>query len=838
MASAFMIAPRPGSLLSRVPAGLALLAAAAFAALSLSTDAATRFYQWPWYFYWQVLLIAPIATLAGRLVAARRALPRFGGWLDAGLGLLVLANLAAALLSPFRPQSLNAVLVPLAAVSLAYLGLDWIERAGAGRTARVGRLARFLGVLMGLFVATSLVDWLGGSVGPAWKSGWTLGAALAIRNAQPLGHSVYTTGFLVLAAPWLAGLGLAARGWRRGGWLLAAALALALVPTTSSRGGALAAVVELAAAAGLWFAALPLSRARRGLIVVGALLAAGLLVGADPRLRGFVVRGRWSDDASESNRQRSAMLAAGWLMGCDRPWTGFGPGTVALVYPRYRAQLPGGVEDVLQLHSTPAQIWAELGLPGALGALLVVVGLAGLARDSWKRRTGSAAPRLERLAPLAVTISAAGYAVVCLIDYQLDVPVFAAVAAALLVLWRASLSAGGEPARSPVIPPRLTRLLGGLLFVLLATALVSAPAELRARQAFAGAVEARDSGRDDAFVAGAERAAALAPWDTFYLTQLAAFYGEQQLHAEDAAVRARARASCIALLRRALAVDPDQEYCHFNLGWLLGAEDPAAAERHFRAAARLAPDRGGIYLGIGFCRLARGDRPAAVDAFALEWLNNPAALASPVWDDPTQAALRGDVRAALHRLSRRWLQSAGLPAPVQDQVGYVAALADWWTGASADTAVLIRRGRPDQRRFFANLPAVEARTYVPASPPQPWERLYAAWREGADSAGLDTEPPATAAAIRRRFARTDTGFARLLTAPAGADHALVQLIRNQRPGYSVLQRNQDGYLLSDLYIFPENVLVAGYASFLFPPKGYLPSQLLLHSLADLPPAAP
>ena len=116
-----MTTARPGSLLMRISAPLGLLAVAVFAALSLNANAATRFYQWPWFFYWQVLLVTPIALLAGWLLAGRRGLRRFGGWLDSGLVLLAAVNVVAALFSPFRPQSLNAALIPVAAVSLAWL---------------------------------------------------------------------------------------------------------------------------------------------------------------------------------------------------------------------------------------------------------------------------------------------------------------------------------------------------------------------------------------------------------------------------------------------------------------------------------------------------------------------------------------------------------------------------------------------------------------------------------------------------------------------------------------------------------------------------------------------
>jgi hypothetical protein len=46
-------------------------------------------------------------------------------------------------------------------------------------------------------------------------------------------------------------------------------------------------------------------------------------------------------------------------------------------------------------------------------------------------------------------------------------------------------------------------------------------------------------------------------------------------------------------------------------------------------------------------------------------------------------------------------------------------------------------------------------------------------------------------------------------------------------------RNQDGFAVRDLYIFPENLLVKEHLSFLFPQKGYLPDRLLLAALRDL-----
>ena len=813
-----MTAGRPRTVLSRLPRPLAFLAAAAFAALSLNYDAATRFYAWPWFGYWQVLLVAPIALLAARLLAGRPG-ARFGGALDAGLGLLAAAAVAAAAFSPFRWPSLNAALTPVAAVALAYLLLDWIERAPAERESRAGLLGRLLGGLMALFVAVSFAMWLGYDLLPARAAGATWAGALAIRNQNPLGHSVYTAGFAALAAPWLATLGLAARRRvARGGWLGAALAAVALLLTTASRGGVIALLAALAAAGLLWRARSAAPRARLLPLLGGLVLAAALLVGLNPRLRGFVFEGRWSALAQASNQQRLAMLDAGWLMGRHRPWSGYGPGSVPDVYPSYRARLPGGTENVLQLHCTPVQLWAELGAPGLLALLLLLGGGIALARRP-------VAPSAALAGDGALT-ALAGYAVVALTDYQLDVPLFAAGVATLLVLLRV------HRGPAPSVPVRTARPLGVLLLAALALMLWPTVGNLQARRLFAAAVDAREAGRVGDFVGGTQAAEAAAPGEPFYPVQLGAFYGEQYLLAADPATQDADRAQCAAAWQRALAVNPDQEYCHFNLGWLLWLQDPAGAADHFRAAARLAPDKGGVYLGLGLSLLARGDKDAAVEACALEWLNDPQAMASPLWSTPPLAALRGDVAAAAHRQIARWLEDRRTPVAVARQLRYVAALFDWWLTGRGDPAALARDGTPEQQRFFAALPAIELRSYVPLAgqAPEPWEALYRAWHEAAPLPAAGDA--AFAAAVAGRLARERGSFVRALTAPPDNEPALVQVTRNELPGYSVLARNQDGFLLRDLYIYSENRLVRKYASFLFPPKGYLPAPLLLARLND------
>ena len=835
-----MITARPGSLPTKIPAFLGGPAFVVFTALSLSTDAATRFYQWPWFFYWQVLLIAPIATLAGRLLCRAR-LACFGGWLDSGLVLLVAANLIAALLSPFRPQSLNLALLPVAGVSVAYLCLDWIEHAALKRTRRTAFFAEVVGASMMLFVAVSFGLWLFARVLPSWSAGATLAAALRIRNEEPFGHSLYTAGAAVLSAPWLAALGIAGpRRWR-GPRLFAAALALGLVTTSSSRGGVVAVITLLACVVTIWLARSPFTRRRRLVLAAGALAAATLAVALDPRLRDLVLHRQWNNAAIESNRQHAAMLRAGWLMGCERPLVGYGPGAIPRIYPHYRAQLSGGTDNVLQLHNAPAQYWAELGLPGIAALILLLIGVFKLTRNAQFCRAGSGAPALQSLAAShlraqAVLIAFAGYAVMSLFDYQLDVPWFIFTVAALLVMLRISLIDPAVSSTRTTVSAVPARLAGGLLLAGLAAMAWPTAWDLRARQLFSEATDARESGDTAAFVAGAERAAAVAPQEPFYPTQLAAFYGAQFLQAGNETDQTRAHDRCCEFLRRTLRIDPDQDYGHFNLGWLLLADQPVEEGRHFRASARLSPYRGGVYLGLGLSLVGRDDDAAAV-AFALEWANDPHAIGSPRWDLPPLSALRGRIAAALQRLAGRWLQEDTLSATEQARIRYVAALASWWVDRSADIAPLIRDSSPEQRRFFQYLDPIERRAYAPAPPraPEPWEQLYIAWRDNTIPAARAGESPTFAAALHRRIGGHQNSFIRLLTDPTAGETALVRFGQNERPGYSVLARNQDGFPLRDLYIYPENLVVEKYASFLFPPKGYLPDRLLLETVNEIAP---
>ena len=311
-----------------------------------------------------------------------------------------------------------------------------------------------------------------------------------------------------------------------------------------------------------------------------------------------------------------------------------------------------------------------------------------------------------------VLLALSGYAIFTLTDWQLDVPVFAfalAAAGALLV-----------PATKPAFPR-------GRFAVAVTT--------------FAALILIGLWGRPD-------------PTPELNVRALALARDAAQVDA------------AIALLSQSLALNSDQEIAHFNLGWLLVVRDPAAAARHFLAAARLVPDKGGVYFGLGLARLNQGQREGAVRAFALECINDPVFLTSPWWKNPAVGETRGAVTALTLQLLADYPRTLA-DSPSAREAAYLAALIRWLGGSVPPAEILAAANSPARAAYFARRPAPPDFTAAPA-------RLY----------------------------------------------------RRERTGYPVLMRNLDLATPVDLFDVQENSLATGELRFLFPAKGWLPTPLL------------
>lgn len=779
------------------PARLLALAAVGAVVLTLAHPSGTRQFTWPWHPLLWLLWLAPlIALLAGRTPWRHP-----GRTLTTGLLILGAGTLAAAALSPFAALSLPRVWPTVGGIALFFWLQAWIAEGDAG--ARRRWLVNGLAGAAAIIAIVSLVGWRWQSAGVTWL----------VRNDVPFGHSNTTAGAMLLGLPWLVFAAWQARGMRRLAWGLAAVAAGAALLTTSSRAAVLALGGAGAVAVAFTLACAPWSRRTKGLIVVVAgLLLIGAIAG-NPRLREFVRGGGWSDIARESNTQRSAMLAAGWHLGTARPLLGWGPGSVPLAYPQVRAELTGGVDNVLQLHNTPVQLWATLGIVG-----LIALGL--IAGDTLRRILALArAPD-----PIALTAAFAllAYGCFALTDHQLDLPLFTVSLALNLCLLC------GAPAGRPVVGTWTRQTATWLAAAALLVPCAQTGRDLIARHAYEQALTALGEHRPADAVTALERAADRAPYDPYYRHQLAGRLLAMRAASADAAERERLATAAAEHLRLSLAAGCFTEFAHFNLAWLaLESDAPRLAASHFRATLALAPHRSGAYLGLGLALRAQQENAAAVRAFALEWVNDPFAATSPQWTHPELAIFRPSV-------AREAAAILGELAQAHPTATYVDTLWRWWdAGGPPPTHAPTR----ETRDFVASLEALQrGQSLAPEMRAYPWGRLLDTWqRSPADINALAARDPAFGAALARRAARHPApdvhGF---LTAGPEGEENLVVAVQSARSGYGVLALHPDGPVLTDLAVRTRPRVVSAFASTVFPARGWVPARELLARLPAEP----
>ena len=789
---------RPANPAASLTHALGVAGLVALMVVTLAHPSATRMHTWPWAFFTALLWLLPVALAAARFGAtASLRLPN--PLISAGLALLAAGTLASACASPFSALSTARVWPTLGGIAFFFLLHDWLATDGETKSVRAGTVALIVSAGGALLIGVSLVGWWWNALPPF----------LMVRNTVPFGHSTYTAGVIVLLMPWFVLRMWQTHGAKRIAWGAIGFAALFALAVTSSRGAVLALVAVVGCAALAAIAIARWARRRKLLLLAGAIVVGLAAIFTNPRLRELALHGNWGDSARESNRQRAAMFAAGAQLGRERPLLGWGPGSVPLAYPRVRAQLDGGVDNVLQLHNTPVQLWATLGLTGSLATFLLVVGVA--------RAAGRALATSPRSATALTAIaSLGGYGLFALTDHQFDLPIIAALAATGL----ASLTAAAEPARETSFSARIR-----VLSLLGAAALVAGPAvalgrDLLARRAFEAGLVAEESGRPADFLAALDRARQLSPHDPYFQHQAAGVLLRTRDLEKDPARQVELARAAATRLEASLGTGAHEEFAQFNLGWLrLDLNDPAAAARHFIAAARLVPDKGGVYFGLGLAYLASGRHDEAVRAFALEWINDPRSMTSPAWEVPALAALLPAVRGEVLELYAKLRPAAARVAVAQEWTR-------WWTGQP----IQLGQGFTAEATAFAA--ALNLSDGDLSRPPDlPWSRLRAAWHNRKFTSLAANDPP-FAAALARRAARHPASFQAFLTAGTEDEPALIRTLRRQRTGYGVLALHPDGPVLNDLFVVQENRLVADFAAELFPPKGWLPGRFLL---ALLPP---
>ncbi len=795
---------------------------------------------WPWVILWQGAVLLPIIGLLWQVWHLPwRSLSLGQGWnlwCGAALGVVVVSWMGA----EFPVQARWYGGAAWGGIAALYGVRGWLGARPDQTRQRLHHLLRCQAWLVLAFIALSLSLWL-------WQTYWPERSRLAalaqygtqrafdlgileLRNWYPIGHQNYVAGFLVLNLPLLLGWGWQQRWpWR---WACGVGVVLGVVDlyTTGSRAGGLG----LAMAALTALVLLGLQQRPKpwqwGLWGGGGLLLAITVIWGNDRLRaslGAISQGHF---AQGELAYRWITLATGWAMGASQPWTGLGLGSVPLAYQRYRPGWAGREAELIhQLHNTPIQLWAELGI-GGLGLWMGAIALLlWTAYRAW-RHPARSTPRPLLIGTIAGLV---GYGFVALTDYQLDnIAISGSLILAVILLVTATPRS--PQATMATSPGRWQRRwvmggLGGLAAMVLSLVPLYRAWGI-ANQGFI-ALE-----KDDVagFVQNLEQAQRLAPWQPYYAYQLGWNLGELSFDPTlEAEQQQQLRTAAIAGFEQAIAQSPHLEFGYSSLGWLQGEIAPAAAAIAFTEAAQLVPAKAGVFFGLGVQALRLDQRELAIQAFVLESIRHPLFLTSPLWQQPGFQGLYPQVAKGVESLCSDWLADAAISGALRSQAQQVRGALRWWqgdwAGAGADWAAI------NHTLGLALVAEAQAASAEPKTEPvtgagglalQAWQQpdqrrdlLAQAWIEGVKDGENLTDSLPSVDLIEALAAAMDgaTDFQQWLQNPA-----LAVPNRYERLGFGVLSRQIDGPQPVDYWIRLEQLAVHRFFPSLFPSPGFLP----------------
>lgn len=495
---------------------------------------------------------------------------------------------------------------------------------------------------------------------------------------------------------------------------------------------------------------------------------------------------------------------------------------VPLCYPRLAAGTPGAASTVYELHSTPVQVWAEMGALGVIAMALVLTGLVVMMAKCLHNRTG--APR-DFVPAYALLSALVGYSVVAWTDFQLDVPAIAAMLVVMLVLL-SRLSQQSDTRRPPsVLTARSARLAAVFILLILGVSTTAQWRECRARHKFVQAVQAAEAGDVATFLESAYKASQIDPYTPFYPTQLAS----KTAHLSRTGHPELSKLLPV-FLTRSLLTWREQDYVLNALAWQTLQQDPKAAEHHFRVASTLAPSKRRLCLGLALALHNQGRDLQAARVLALEFLCEPASALLPLWENPSLSDLHETALALTHPLTLELGSHPTCTPELRVRLVYDRMLERWWaSGKDSDMAELLRvtpAHKLSQMKQLAALEAKDQPTATPGAAPPSLVRL-----RNIASAGSLPKDGAFTLAVNQLAVTYPTSLHQLLRAPVSDKPALCFAGASVRDGYGFLLRNQDGWPLVDTEIIVENAVVHRCLPWLFSPAGEIPADFILIQLA-------
>ncbi|MBW4488219.1 MAG: O-antigen ligase family protein [Trichocoleus desertorum ATA4-8-CV12] len=694
--------------------GIGLLALAVFIVLPESYGLMV---SWPWVALWQLGFLAIAAWLLWRLRQFQSPFRLLGHHLDWAVGL---SAVSVTLSSLFAFKSLPSFwyLAMVGGYGLTLYALtNWLT--GMTKDATAAEVAesdssnhRRWWLLNGLGIAGWLTSGISVVLWGLYKNTFTEPV-----NPYPLGHHNFVAGYLVLTLPVLFVLGWRQHNWLRWLWFGGTGLAIAALYTTGSRGGALGflTLLMLGTAALVienWHTKSLRQPAFRTLAAVGVssvvLLACAVLVLTNPRvqrLTSAILSGN-----TEGNAQfRLFTIEAGLRLWQHHPWLGIGLGNTIKLYDVYRP-IEAGITAfrVQQLHCTPIQLLAELGLLG-LGIYLLWLGL--LLHLSWKlighfrRQLSNVSSNVsDRLAVYGCSAGLLGYATSSLTDFQLENIAISLTITALIAV----LASLGDQLSAPLVITKspFRRLLSLAGFTLALAALrIWVPNDAAMILAYAGNSNLQTGNLSD-FYRQWSTAAKIVPWEPYYHFQLGAQLADVIAVRDSASTINQESTPKSALpsvpepnlqyqqqiaqlaqthLQQAITLAPADELFNRYLGAWLIDRDPKQAVENLRRAAQLTPRKLYTYALLGVAYFNQRDYSKATKAFALEGLINPEFLTTEVWLDPNFKALQPQVMQQTLALYRECLSRIAPNEPAYILIAQNLSLLEWWTTATSST---------------------------------------------------------------------------------------------------------------------------------------------------------
>ncbi|AFZ43517.1 O-antigen polymerase [Halothece sp. PCC 7418] len=802
----------------------ALLTGFFYILLTLIPDSHSLMVAWPWVLIWQVGIICPVLWFLSILLR-ENCFPQLGNKIDIWIALVIISLIITTLYAEIPQKAIWYSWTTLCLI-LALYALNH----GLVSPQKRYRLLQFQGGLAIAFILVSLLVWGVQTFLPELERLQSLRelgvnvrfdfSVLELRNWAPLGHQNYVAGYLVLVLPLLIALGIVESGWRRWVWIAGVAVGLLDLYTTSSRGGWLGFFVVLLTGLIILLVRSSLPRLWLILSALGSILLVLLFILANNRLRSLLFA-VLSGEGGGQFAYRLITMTVGWDMGSSHFLTGIGLGNVPWLYQEYFPHWAGyEAQLIYQLHSTPAQLFAELGLWAVLLQLGAIFLLLYLGRRWWVRELETT----DFILTGSLFCAFIGYFTLSLTDYQLDNIAISGT----LVIYLAVIASTLRKQEFLALQSgyRLAWAGCGFLVAVIIWLIPIHRAWATSTQGFSGL--AQEEVNLDLFIDKLTQAHELVPWEPYYPYQLGWNLGDIALTSNNPSQEQALLPQAIKGFEAGLNASRDREFGYTNLGWLhLKAGNPTAATTAFAESAQLVPAKRGIFYGLGLSLLAQNQRELAVEALTLEVLRDPSFITTPLWQLRILQPIYPQVLESAIAQCSNFLNQDTLPPDLIPYFHRVRGIFLWWQGnLTAAGEDLEQYGDGLSQALLKISLGEEVATVEQQLSPSPAKLVFSAWSNPSNRSQLLQQ-----AALKARKERLPEQYlAEVLTTMENAEtfeewlkqNPPIWQYRRKRLGFNVNMRQMGGAVPSDYFRVVENLPISLWFKPVFPTSAYFP----------------